>query len=255
MMLRMVKMGIALVSTIFIQNVYASTVFSGYAYGSFDNPVAGYWDYTSINNNDLGVAAGDASVFNWGKTRRYWRGCDKWSGCVRHSNFSFDGVGSDLADTGFSAAVGQSFSLGDFTYTNEATYYSRNVTGVDFTIGLNIDGVGFTDFTYGMEIINTPNNSANSKDYAALSNGIVSQSFFYGGTEYELEILGFSRDNGVTFESYTWAREHTSTTAQVYARFNTVAPVPVPGAVWLFGSGLMGLATMMRQRRKKYNYK
>jgi hypothetical protein len=228
----------------------ASALFTGSVFGEFDNPNAGYWDYTRIHNNDLGNASSDASVFNWGKTSRNWgNGCRSWFGCVNHSNFSFDGVGSDRGEAGFSVAANQAFSLGDFTYTNEATYYSRNVTGVDFTIDLDIDGVGSTDFTYTMEILNTPNTSPDPADYAALSNGISTQSVILSGIEYKLEILGFSRDGGMTFESYTWANEHTSTTAGIYAQFNTVSAVPVPAAAWLFGSGLIALFSMMRKRK------
>jgi len=246
-LIRMVKQ-VLLISVLFITCSYAHAIslFEGSAFGEFNNPNAGYWDYTDINNNDLG----GASVFNWGVTARYWgKRCGNWFGCVNHSNFSFDGVGSDRGEAGFSVDANQAFSLGEFTYTNEATYYSRNVTGVDFSIGLNIDGAGFTDFSYTMEILNTPNNSSDPADYAAFTNGVAMQSVFLNGSEYELEILGFSRDGGITFESHTWANEHSRTKADIYARFNTVSAVPVPGAVWLFGSGIIAFASLMRKRK------
>ena len=60
------------------------------------------------------------------------------------------------------------------------------------------------------------------------------------------------QDNSPTNESYMfWDDIHPTTYAHgliADAVYNEVAPVPIPGAIWLFGSGLAGLAGF----RKKF---
>lgn len=252
-------------------NAQASSVFMGSVAGYFSNADAGRGDYTKIKNNDIGYSASDSSVFNWGLTssryrdgnkhyrNRYrngderYRRADKKHGRGRmpstSSSFAFDGVGSDYGETGFSASTGQAFSLGSFSYMNEATYFSRGVRGVDFSLAVEIDGdaIEMREFTYMLEILNTPNKSSNPADFVSLLNNVNSQSILHDNVLYELEILGFSRDGGNTFENSTWADEGSGTSAEIYARFNTVSAVPVPAAVWLFGSGLLGLVAFARK--------
>ncbi|RDH81465.1 MAG: hypothetical protein DIZ80_15400 [endosymbiont of Galathealinum brachiosum] len=210
-----------------------SVSFSGYAYGEFSNPVASYGDYTSIRNNDLGYYSNDRSVFNWG--------LDYYN---RSSQFKFDGTASDAYEPDFSITDGVAFSLGDFTYYNKSTYYSSGVTGVDFDLNVKLNGVGWSTFDFSLGIDNTPNGSTNAPDYVNLTAFSEDSLFDYQGQSYAFEILGFSRDGGLTFENYTFADEHSKTTAQIYGR---IQAVPVPAAFWLFGSGLIALASLVRR--------
>lgn len=211
-----------------------SASFTGYAFGDFSNPVSGFYDYISITNNDLGTYANDHSVFDWGIDRR-----------GRSSQFRFDGTASDYVEPNFAVTDGSAFSLGDFTYTNRATRYSAGVTGVDFDLNVNLLGIGWSTFNYSLSIDNTPNGSTNVPDYVSLISQGDDSLFSYLGQSYRFELLGFSRDGGLTFEDYTYANERSSTTAEIYGRIDAV---PVPAALWLFGSGLVALGALVRRK-------
>ncbi|MDH5472808.1 MAG: hypothetical protein OEY87_01595 [Gammaproteobacteria bacterium] len=66
---------------------------------------------------------------------------------------------------------------------------------------------------------------------------------------------GYFYETQGTDSSYTVAPEYTDDnsydmyTASLLVRYIDVAPVPVPAAVWLFGSGLVGLIGIARRRR------
>lgn len=224
-------------SVLFSVQAQAAT-FSGYAYGGFTNPVAGYGDYIYLDNNDLGYYSRAASVFNWGVSNYRRKG----------SQFRFDGSSSDSYEADFSVTDGMAFSLGDFTYINRATYYSDHVTSVDFDLNVNLSGIGWSSFGYSLDIENTPNGSTNEADFVMLS-GLADNVFLeYQGQSYVFEILGFSRDGGQSFEDYTFAAENSYTTAEIYGR---IQAVPVPAAVWLFASGLLTFGSLLRRNKYK----
>jgi len=215
----------------------SSASFTGYAYGDFSNPVSGANDYIKIVNNDLGYYSNDQSVFDWGIDRK-----------GRSSRFRFDGSASDYVESNFTITDGTAFSLGDFTYVNRSTRYSAGVTGVDFGLNVNLQGIGWSTFNYSLSIDNTPNGSSNVPDYVSLISQGEDSLFDYLGETYRFEILGFSRDAGLTFEESTYANERSSTTAEIYGRIQVV---PVPAALWLFGSGLFTLGFLLK-RKKRY---
>lgn len=98
----------------------------------------------------------------------------------------------------------------------------------------------FQDAAYG----NTANTFSNLKSY-----------FYWTGTEYladgaALNSWAFSTETGYQFSSdksnlmYAWA-----------VREGDVAPVPVPGAIWMFGSGLLGLLRVKSYRVIRTRFK
>lgn len=210
---------------------------SGYVYGEFSHPLAGCADEYHINNADLGHSSSSSSVFSWGASRHSPYG----------SQFSFDGASSDAHETDFSVSSGSAFSLGQFTYTNLPTRRSSSVEGIDFRVNINLSGVGWSSFDYSLSIDNTPNNGGNDADHVGLKNRPDDVFFDYAGQSYMLEVLGFSRDSGLTFEDYATVAERSSTTAEIYAR---VQVVPVPAAVWLFVSGGIALVSITRRSTK-----
>lgn len=213
-----------------------SASFTGYAYGDFSNPVSGVSDYINIANNDLGYYSNDQSIFDWGIDRR-----------GRSSRFRFDGTASDYVESNFTVTDGSAFSLGDFTYVNRATRYSAGVTGVDFDLNVNLQGIGWSTFNYSLSIDNTPNGSNNVPDYVSLISQGEDSLFSYLGESYRFEVLGFSRDGGLTFEDSTFANERSSTTAEIYGQIHAV---PVPAALWLFGSGLLALGAVLKRKNR-----
>lgn len=83
-----------------------------------------------------------------------------------------------------------------------------------------------------------PITSSTSSNYALFSN--VKATSYWSDSEYAPSPNSawfFYAFNGYQFNNYKYA--------QIYAwavRPGDIAAVPVPGAVWLFGSGLMGVA-------------
>ncbi len=230
----------------------STVVFDGVVGGSFSSVVAGSGDKYGIFNNDntltLDATSGHA-VFAWGTSSYYYPAIDGNS-----SSFSFQGVGSDVSSAGgFSVTAGDQFLLGDFTYHNTPVYYAGGVTGVTFDVGIDFldPALGSSLFSVNLAIDNTPNTGGtNVPDIVSIAGMSTSNTAFsFGGHDYVLQILGFSRDGGVTFETGTAANENEATTAGIYAVVNDVTVVPVPAALWLFGSGLMGLLGVARRTR------
>ena len=224
----------AFVSVALLSTSATSASFTGYAYGDFSNPISGVNDYINIANNDLGYNSNDQSIFDWGLDRR-----------GRSSQFRFDGTASDYTEPDFTVTDGSAFSLGDFTYVNRSTRYSAGVTGVDFDLNVNLQGVSWSTFNYSLSIDNTLNGPNNVPDYVSLTSQGEDSLFSYLGESYRFEILGFSRDGGLTFEDSTYANERSSTTAEIYGQ---IQAVPVPAALWLFGSGLLTLGALVKRK-------
>lgn len=232
-------------SAFFAVSSASAAVFSGSAVGSFANPDYNFPDYANISNNDAGYFSNSVASFNWGSGCYYYI-------CGGQSRFVFDGVGSDLNEAGYLVDANTAFSLGNFTYVNTPVYRANSVDGVDFRMTVNLQGVGSQVFSMGMDIVNTPNTGGDVPDYVAVNSAVAPVTFTYtDGQIYTFEFLGFSRDSGLTFESYTFANEGSFTTAGLYGRFVTNATptvVPVPAAAWLFVSGLTTMLLGSRRR-------
>jgi hypothetical protein len=222
--------------------VQAASLFDGSVVGSFGNATFTdpHFDYT--HNNDTGASGSLPPIasFNWGI------GIDYRRLQLVSSSFTFDGVGSDAAIPGYSAGVGDQFVLGTFTYTNNMTYFSGGVVHVDFDLNVTANGQSLSPLSYTIMIDNTPNSGPNPADYAELVGTPGPVSFSHGGLDYWFEILGFSRDGGASFETYTYLDESATTQADIHAR---ITVVPLPAAAWLLISGSTVLGAGFRRRR------
>jgi hypothetical protein len=69
------------------------------------------------------------------------------------------------------------------------------------------------------------------------------------GTSYQL--FGFTGNNSkaATIQSYLLGTATLAANGTLTITGNSTAPVPLPAAVWLFGSGLMGLVGVSRRRK------
>jgi len=210
--------------------------FSGSATGEWLNPVStDSNDVYSIRGNDVG-----------GKTRFKWGTPASTSFANR---FTFDGVGSD-GEPGWEVDEGIAFLLGDFTYRNGSTYNSTGVDGVDLDVMISLtepETVEYSFSSFGFSITNTPNDTGNpvtDGDIVTLANNTTGNSFSFGGTEYTLDILGFSQDSGNTFAYDFSSPEGATANAGLYGKISQTgggAQVPEPATIFLLGSGLLGL--------------
>jgi hypothetical protein len=79
------------------------------------------------------------------------------------------------------------------------------VDGVDLNVMVSLSSPINTDYnfsSFAFSITNTPNNTGNpvvDGDIVTLGNNTTGNTFTYAGTEYTLDILGFSQDSGNTF--------------------------------------------------------
>ena len=162
--------------------------------------------------------------------------------------FSFDGVGSNLGDPMGSTTTDNLFSMGSFTYYNAPTRQDK-VYGADFTIDIHISGYGDSALLFKMITENTRDNndplaSADTVRIANMADVATPFLFNVDGQEYLFQLMGFSRDGGQSFESYTTSLENTSTTAEIYGK---ITLVPLPAALWLLISGLLVLGFVRRK--------
>jgi len=161
------------------------------------------------------------------------------------SHFWFNGAGT-AGSSPLDITYGEAFSLGTFTYTNEETILSGGMVEIDFQMDIQLGGYDLMPIEYRIAIDNTTNPLADS---ATLISGPENILFTMGGSDYLLELHGFSRNGGNTFETYASLPENQQTTAEIYATVTNLTPVPVPAALWLFGSGLIGLAGLAARRK------
>lgn len=153
---------------------------------------------------------------------------------------SFDFTDQGTASFALQGALaGDTLKVTDLTAV-AGTPYSASATGTNpytFTLGA-VDVSG----TY--EVLNASNtlivpSTAFSHDNPTLSGQITTS----GTTMSNLTL------NGITFGAATIHGTPITFEGAIVFSGAAPAPVPVPGAVWLFGSGLAGLAAFARRRR------
>lgn len=199
--------------------------------GSFENQ--GFSDPYSLSylfNND----SADLAEFGWGVNLASYES----------SRFQFDGINADAELPLDSSLL---INLGSFTYTNLETVLVGDVVTVDLGLAVNVFGAGQTKLTYALEVNNTDNVAAGS-DSMRVINSPENVIFTVDGSDYELLMLGFSIDGGYNFASNFNLAEGASLNMGIYVQLDRVSAVPVPAAVWLFGSALLGLAGIARRK-------
>lgn len=230
------------------QGAYAATV---QVVGSFHNPSASdffFYNRTFNQDNDvtpaqelpgnLNTSTDSVSYFGWGiDVRESFRNHE-----IIQSHFWFNGTGSAGGSSATTISYGEAFSLGSFTYTNEQTQLSGGQVEIDFRMDIQLDGYGLMPIEYRIGIDNRTNPA---DDTASLLSYPQSVAFEMNGMNYLLSLQGFSRDGGLSFETYADLPEGQQTTAEIYA---TITEVPVPAALWLFGTGLIALAGVARRK-------
>lgn len=197
--------------------------------------------------SNLGASTDSVAYFGWG--------IDIYDSImyqeVIQSHFWFNGTGSEGGGSAIDVTPDDTFSLGQFTYTNEETIFSGGVVEIDFLMDINIGGT-LLNSSYRIEIDNTVNSSSMPEDTARLLNPLAApQIFDVGGIDYQILFNGFSRDGGLTFETEATLPEGDQTSAEIFATITQVAVVPVPAAAWLFGSGVIALFGMARRKAKQ----
>jgi len=163
---------------------------------------------------------------------------DDWwayeAGAFQNSNMSATGMsGSGWTYAGFDA----------MNYGADAKSVFSTRFAVDELTNFSLSGSLDTGFWGGYMSVSLVKNGAeifSFNTWDLLNNGISPFSLngqFVVGNNYQLTLSSYADDTNYYNEKWDF-------------KLNTVSAVPVPAAVWLFGSGLLTLAGL--SRRKKY---
>lgn len=147
----------------------------------------------------------------------------------------------------FNTDVDNQFVVGNLDFYNGTINSGTQANSVDLSLDLNFTSPSaFTEnFNYNFSLDNIVNPAG---DTVTLLNSAPTQFYSHEGVDYYFELLGFSQ-NGDLIDSL-FLSELDSTTAQLMGQFTAMpSEVPLPAAVWLFGSGLMGFMAMRRRTK------
>lgn len=163
---------------------------------------------------------------------------------------------------GYAVPLDSGFALGVLYHYNYAIDPSTAITNADLRLHLTLSGSGSGTvtpgpFDFNFSIFESPNN-ADCPTWQASSTPCddkisftpESKQFTLDGQLYSFNLLGFYK-NPATLDPNMITSEQTTSSNWLYASITEVSttPVPVPAALWLLGSGLLGLAGFAKRKR------
>lgn len=213
------------------------------AFGGFHNIVAGPDSTYTVQNNDPVTDA----LLRWGDTGCIV--CDTYT-----SRLGFDGLGSERKGTLDFATIGTGgpFRIGTLLFsTGTLGGDAASVSSADLRLSIQISGGEAADFVFSLAIGNTPDHGDPKHgvpDTLSLGYDFGVYRFSHAGQGYTLDFLGLSLDQGGSFTDMLTVAEGEKIKAGLYAVITPeLHPIPLPAAFWLFGSGLLALASLRRR--------
>ena len=223
--------GLSLLLLIFSSPLYALSIDVGTVVADWNNVQGGAG---SVVFTDSDTITGDEQI-SWGTP--------PLGSTAGQSGYRLDGASS------FTVETGDIFSVGNFTHTNQPILDSITGAQLDIFIDLMIGSTALNEgpFSFFFNHNETLNNCTTSPDCAndivSITTLVSSDSFFFDGIEYTLDLVGFSV-NGLFTEQLS-TEENSVNTAQLLGTFRAV---PAPPALLLMVLGLIGIALSRKTR-------
>lgn len=217
-----------------------AATFQGSTSGTFENPTGPSGMVTT------GVGT---NQFTWGEGA---------SGVTYSFPFCFFGCAYQedpskltMSGTGFNANVDQTFIAGYLNFYNGKIVSGTQAESVDLSLTLNFTSPSsFSEtFNYGFSLDNVVNPTGDTTTFLS---SVPTKFYSYAGTDYYFELLGFGihTQNGIQLIDEIFLKEGKDKTVKLLGQFTSMpSEVPLPAAVWLFGSGLMGFMAMRRRAK------
>lgn len=154
-------------------------------------------------------------------------------------------------DTNFNANVDQTFIAGYLNFYNGKIKSGTQAESVDLSLTLDFTTPSsFSEtFTYGFSLDNVVNPTGDTTTFLS---SVPTKFYSYAGIDYYFELLGFGihTNNGIQLVDEIFLKEGKDKTVKLLGQFTSMpSEVPLPAAVWLFGSGLMGFMAMRRRAK------
>lgn len=223
-----------LFASLLVASVSASAAtFQGSTSGTFENPTGPSGMVTTGVGTDS---------FTWGQGV---------TSCFLIFCNTSDPSSLTYSETNFNANVDQTFIAGYLNFYNGKIVSGTQAESVDLSLTLDFTSPSaFSEtFTYGFSLDNVINPNG---DTVTFLDSVPTKFLSYGGMDYYFELTGFGihSKHGIKLTDEIFLSEKTHKTVKLLGQFTSMpSEVPLPAAVWLFGSGLMGFMAMRRRAK------
>lgn len=220
-----------------------AATFQGSTSGVFENPTG---------PSGMVTTGEGTNQFTWGVGATGVKYGHLFSGCFLGCAYQEDPSKLNYTGESFNTDVNNQFVAGNLNFYNGIINSGTQAESVDFllTIDFSLPSVFSETFTYGFSLDNVVNPAG---DTVTLQSSVPTKFYSYAGVDYYFELLGFSTNNSSDLIDSLFLQEGKQTTAQLIGQFTSMpSEVPLPAAVWLFGSGLMGFMAMRRRAKAQH---